>query len=81
MQLARRLHLLPNGELLNQDRAEAERQRDEAREERQKKLAEGAALAERVRKGEEGAPLTSDAFMRSMGFPPQDEEEQERKHG
>lgn len=79
MRLARRLHLLPNGELLNQDRQEADRQRTEARDERRRKLAEGAALAERVRKGEEGAPLTSDAFMRSMGFPPPDEDDRKRE--
>lgn len=76
MKLARRLHLLPNGELLNQ---EEERQREQAREERRRKLAEGAALAERVRKGEEGAPLTSEAFMRSMGFPPPDEDNRKRE--
>lgn len=75
MKLARRLHLLPNGELVRQDREEDERRRVEARDERRRKLAEGTILAERVRKDEEGAPLTSEAFMRSMGFPPQDERE------
>lgn len=79
MKLARRLHLLPNGELLRQNRQEDGRQREEAREERRKKLAKGEALAERVRKGEEGAPLTSEAFMRSMGFPPSDEDHRKRE--
>lgn len=64
MQLARKLHILPNGELLSRDRQEDERRREEAREERRRKLAEGEALAERVRKGEEGAPLTSEALWR-----------------
>ncbi len=72
MRLAQRLHLLPDSETALQDREQDDKRREEARDGRRKKLAEGAALAERVRKGEDGAPLTSEAFMTVMGFPPED---------
>lgn len=66
--LARRLHLLPNGELLADRRREAERMRARAQAERRARIAKAEDLARRVRRGDESAPLDIEAFMAAAGF-------------
>lgn len=68
MNVLRRLHLAPNGELLREEReAEAARQAEEQRL-RQERIRMGKQLGDKIRRGEEDAPLTIDAFMAAAGF-------------
>lgn len=66
--LIRKLHLLPNGELLERERKEAEEVRMKAQAERTERLARAQKLKERIKAGEEDVPLSLDAFVRAAGI-------------
>lgn len=85
--MGRRLHLLPNGELLTRERAEAERGRAERDRRREEQFERARQLAQRVREGDDDAPMTLEVFLISVGLTPeemdrmQDREEKERGDG
>ena len=66
--LARKMHLLPNGELLQLERAEAEQQRVVEQQRRTERISKAARLKEKIAQGEENVPLDLDAFMRAAGI-------------